>query len=98
MNSNIKKAFNDWIVRAIYLGVVLIAIYLVALIIPDTITPVVAENIGYLLLAVIIVLVLIGGFFISLANVEKRELLIRQVVDARVIKQLEDELIELKAR
>ena len=98
MKDKIKKAFNDWIVRAVYLGIVLINIYLVALIIPDTITPIVAENIGYLLLAIVIILVLIGGFFISLANVEKRDLLIRQEVDARIITNLEKELTALKRR
>lgn len=98
MKDKIKKAFNDWIVRAVYLGIVLINIYLVALIIPDTITPIVAENIGYLLLAIVIILVLIGGFFISLANVEKRDLLIRQEVDARIITNLEKELTTLKRR
>ena len=98
MKDKIKKAFNDWIVRAVYLGIVLINIYLVALIIPDTITPIVAENIGYLLLAIVIILVLIGGFFISLANVEKRDLLIRQEVDARIITNLEKELTTLKSR
>lgn len=87
-----KQALISWSIGGVFIGIVLIAIYIVALIIPDTITPQMAEKIGYGMIAIIILLVLIGMYLMAVSEAEKQELVIQHEVDSRVIVDLEKEL------
>jgi len=98
MKDKIKKAFSNWIIRAIHIVILFLIAYIVALIIPDTITPIIAERIGYGILGLIIFLVLTTEFFISLNDEEKKALVIQGKVSKKIINKLEKELTELKNR
>lgn len=93
-----KKALLTWSIGGIFVAIVLISIYIVALIIPDTITPNMAEKIGYGMIALIIVLVLAGMYLMAVSEAEKQELVIRHEVDKNKIVELEAELERVKAR
>ena len=93
-----KKALLTWSIGGIFVAIVLISIYIVALIIPDTITPNTAEKIGYGMIALIIVLVLAGMYLMAVSEAEKQELVIQHEVDKRKIDDLEVELDRLKKR
>lgn len=92
-----KQALLTWSIGGIFVAIILISIYIVALIIPDVITPNTAEKIGYGMIAVIIVLVLIGMYLIAVSEAEKQELVIQHEVDKRKITDLETELKRIKA-
>lgn len=90
-----KKALINWSIGGVFVAIVLISIYIVALIIPDTITAYMAEKIGYGMIALIIVLVLIGMYLIAVSEAEKNELIIQRAVDKRIIDDLEAELTRI---
>lgn len=93
-----KKALISWSIMGVFVAIVLISIYIVALIIPDTITPNMAEKIGYGMIALIIILVLIGMYLMAVSEAEKQELVIQHEVDSRVIEDLEKELKRIEAK
>ena len=98
MKEKYKKALVSWSIGGVFLGIVLIAIYIVALIVPDTISQNTAERIGYGMIAVIIALVLLGTFLIAINEAEKQELVIQHEVDKKIIVDLENRIKEIKAR
>jgi len=91
-----KKVFIGFLPICFIVLNILLAIYLVALIIPDNFDPITAEKIGYGIIAGIIALSLLAILLMKYSDVEKEALLVRHEVDRHVIEKLEKELERLR--
>ena len=97
MNKEIwKKALVGFLPICFIILIILCSIYLVALIVPDTIDQITAESIGYGVIAGIIVLSLLAILYIRYSDMQREELLIQHEVDNRTIERLEVELKRLQ--
>ncbi len=75
---------------------ILLSIYLVMLIIPDTIDQITAERIGFGVFIAIVALSLLAILLMKFSDVEKEQLLVQHEVDKKIIDNLEAELRRLQ--
>ena len=93
-----RKTLVGFIPILFIILMILAALYLVALIVPDNISVGTAETIGYIVIAAIVIFALFAILYIKYSDMQRDELLVQHEVDKRKITELEEKLKEIKNR